>query len=656
MKPLACLLLFVLAPVLAEAKTILVNTTNNVSSATGETNLVQAINLLADGDRIHFAIPGTGPFYLITPPLTPDNGYPSITNHNVTIDGYSQPGAFPNTNPILSTNNAQIQIVLDSRAGGFRLENLPGYGLSEKYVLLVKGATNVTVRGFSFLGPGTGSYTPEDPGTYGVSFALNAMHGHVSGCWFGLAPDRTNIFRFLAGVTGFQGGTNIPQVMTVGVHKTAASETAARAQFNIFMGIYIPVIIEGNALRIAGNFFNVFPDGQTDFLADGSPGHELQAFIEVSSADNLVIGTDGDGVNDAEERNIFGGVTHADDNELLETYGITGTNMVVAGNYFGMAVDGVTRFTNSMKLFGNVRNYGTLRIGSDFDGVSDALEANVIAMNHPFDTLFPAPTVMTPRIFGTSQAGAQISVRGNRMIGNTLAPFTFADGFGGQLAAFTNYSRRFMDTNQPIIPQLLTNSTTARLRGLCAPGVTPYTNIIVDVYLADEEGWTNGMRFELAELSYTNPLTFETRHHGFPQGRVYLGSFVDNGPANPDATTGEFEFDISALGINADQLVTVTANYSADAPGTPNARTHTSNFAFPITLQLAPRLVIVKSGGNVLLSWPTNAGSFTIESTPGLHPSAWTALNPQATINVSGTNFQAAIPIATNSTFFRLLR
>src|SRR5678815_5125657 len=99
----------------ASAKIITVNTTNNVSPGPGETNLVQAIAMLADGDAIHFNIPGGGPFYLQTPPLVPDNGYPPITNHNVTIDGYTQPGAVPNSNRILSSNNAQIKIVLDSR-------------------------------------------------------------------------------------------------------------------------------------------------------------------------------------------------------------------------------------------------------------------------------------------------------------------------------------------------------------------------------------------------------------------------------------------------------------------------------------------------------------------------------------------------------------
>src|SRR4051812_11660998 len=160
--------LFSLLPLLlaasgAWAKILVVNTTNNVSVGPGETNLVMAINQLADGDAIHFNIPGPGPFYLITPPLVPDNGYPAITNHNVTIDGYTQPGSSPNSNTILSSNNANIQIVLDSRDGGAHMEDIPGYGTTEAATLFVKGATNVTISGLCFLGPGTGSETEQDP-------------------------------------------------------------------------------------------------------------------------------------------------------------------------------------------------------------------------------------------------------------------------------------------------------------------------------------------------------------------------------------------------------------------------------------------------------------------------------------------------------------
>src|SRR5882724_9431514 len=252
--------LFVLLAFTVSAKVIVVNTTNNVSPEPGETNLIMAINLLEDGDAIHFNIPGPGPFYLITPPLFPDNGYPAITNHNVTIDGYTQPGSSPNSNTILSSNNAMIQIVLDSRDGGARMEDIPGYGTTESAVLFVKGATNVTIEGLCFLGPGTGFNTDQDPYRYAISFALQANDGHVHGCWFGLDLDRTNVFRFRDAVTGFR-GTNMDYVngTVIGVEKNAANTSVARSQFNIMIGEFIPIILEGDNYRICGNFLNVFP-------------------------------------------------------------------------------------------------------------------------------------------------------------------------------------------------------------------------------------------------------------------------------------------------------------------------------------------------------------------------------------------------------------
>src|SRR5207245_891188 len=80
-----------------QAAVITVNTANNVNPGPNETNFVAALKGLHDGDTILFNIPGSGPFYI----STPTNGYPFLTNNNVVIDGYSQPGSAPNTNSIL---------------------------------------------------------------------------------------------------------------------------------------------------------------------------------------------------------------------------------------------------------------------------------------------------------------------------------------------------------------------------------------------------------------------------------------------------------------------------------------------------------------------------------------------------------------------------
>src|SRR5947208_1951938 len=133
----------------AQAKIITVNTEDNKNSHAGITNLVTAINLLADGDTIAFNIPNTttNNHYL----ATPNTGYPVITNNNVTIDGYTQPGSSPNTNTILAANNAKIRIVLDSTSGYGTSDPGLGFAASEIATLFVAG-TNCHIRGICFLG------------------------------------------------------------------------------------------------------------------------------------------------------------------------------------------------------------------------------------------------------------------------------------------------------------------------------------------------------------------------------------------------------------------------------------------------------------------------------------------------------------------------
>src|SRR5262249_3099792 len=147
--------------------------------------------------------------------------------------------------------------------------------------------------------------------------------------------------------------------------------------------------------------------------------------------------------------------------------------------YFGVGVDGVTRFTNTSVLVNNISSNSTARIGSDFDGVSDDLEGNLISMNYPFESL--TFSAMGPPSFCSLNVGARVSLRGNQLIGNNIPVYSFANGLGTRLKAFTNYFAPYLQTNDPIIPALFASSTQSRLRGSCAIGNTPYTNIILDV-------------------------------------------------------------------------------------------------------------------------------------------------------------------------------
>jgi hypothetical protein len=461
--------------------------------------------------------------------------------------------------------------------------------------------------------------------------------------------DGATVHRFRAGITAFKQDL-FADNLTIGVTKNAVNAAAARGQFNVIIGEYVPIIIEGRNYRISGNFLNVFPDGVTDFNVNGLPPNDVEAMIEIGRAgDNLVIGTDGDGLNDAEERNIFGGVTVSGDGQIIEWYGGARTNMIIAGNYFGMGVDGTTRFTNSMKVLGGLGSSATLRLGSDFDGISDDLEGNVIAMNFPFDELFPAPARPGPPLFADPDPGTRLSLRGNRLIGNNIAPFSYANGFGNRLSSFADFYKPFLVTNQ-IVPILFTNSTQTQLKGSCAAGIAPYTNIVIDVYLADEEGWANGQKFELAELSND-----EGGFNGFAQGKTYLASFLDNGPQDLNGAVGLFEFDISSLNL-ASAFITASASYSPDVPGAHPGRAQTTPFANPLIVQPFPNVFIEKSGANVTLSWPTHFGIYKIQSTETLSPPSWADLDPQPVLSQSGNIYRASIPTNAQSLFLRLER
>ena len=76
-------------------------------NATGPGSLTAAIHALNDGDRVTFNISPSTPsvvHYL----QTPLDGYPLITKNNITIDGYTQPGATYNTASIRAANNANL--------------------------------------------------------------------------------------------------------------------------------------------------------------------------------------------------------------------------------------------------------------------------------------------------------------------------------------------------------------------------------------------------------------------------------------------------------------------------------------------------------------------------------------------------------------------
>lgn len=177
MSRLLLLLLFaVLQP--AAASTLVVRSTADTagSSCGASCTLRQAItvaNGTAAADEIFFSIPGDGPLA-----ITPASSLPTIMQP-LTIDGYSQPGALPNT--LASTagshaSNAVIRVWLHPSDSS---PTAPPIGLPVC-------ASNVTIRGLAITGFEGRSIA------YGQSDTLascaGATNGVVAGNFLGLDP------------------------------------------------------------------------------------------------------------------------------------------------------------------------------------------------------------------------------------------------------------------------------------------------------------------------------------------------------------------------------------------------------------------------------------------------------------------------------------
>ena len=735
-----------LLPLASYSALITVNTIDNTDFSAGKTNLYYAISLAnTNGDTantINFNIPGGGPHYIVTPQFSapggiPDlnGGYPIITNSNLTIDGYSQPGASPNTSTILGTNNAVLQIVIDSRqsnypstdanhplkigansmnyqlitgkAYGSATTGYPGFGAGDAAQFGIFWASNVVIRGLCFLDdwyPGTSSLNVNSislgldwPTNSVVGFVFPQMGLRVSGCWFNLMTD---------GATVVEGGNNAvstkwhkntsgsnpsgkwaPGGTTVGVQKGTSTP---RADFNIFMSQGQPLSLHGTTNTVQGNRFNVFPDGMHQYFPDPLSQDTVDyvptsAFIGGTRDGWQTYGTDGDGVNDAEERNIFAGLPRLrSSNEACIDQQAGAFGIRISGNYFGIAVDGVTRWTNSCTFvrFSDRPTPATnCIVGSDFDGVSDALEANVIANNWPLDFWWPNAYGYTPdqvaptagvlvwnaggppeTVNPDAQVGTiSVAFRGNKLINNfappvspfctspnrssnpwyfayytnTIVPFPFSGG--GGLGDGDEGSTNFTAV-------LDSSSSVRRLKGTFQLGKAPATNYIVDIYALNVEGETNGLKF----TQLTNDLPA-----GWVQGETCLAAnLVADGAADLNPASGAFTLNISKYNIPAGTPVTVTVSYARlGAVGSHNLAMQTDRFSLPVALNAASPITItsvVNNGdGTGTINWTGGDAPYIVEMSTNLLSGIWVPVATTPSTTYTGS-------ISPTATFFRV--
>ncbi len=327
---------------------------------------INYVNANCSGQTIAFNITGTGPFKI--QPLTP---LPGLACANMSIDGYTQPGASVNTAPAGQTN-AVIQIWLDGALqGGGNGLSFPIFGTTATQGVL-------TVKGLSITGFGQG-----------VSGYFNV---HVMGNFIGVEPDGVTANKNGSGVVGEGNVFSVKCCIQVG--------TSAPADLNIIAATGDAVASIGNpGMTIAGNLFGYDRNGNRVAALGSNQGVSTYIY-STSNPTNIVIsgnyfanqgtvlGTQGGpnlfSQNVAVQNSNLRGSTSALYSEIEITkvvFDVSAGTTTLQGNLAAFDTSSVHR----VEVFSNPSNTGTLNLES-YQGNIDVVPATVSLV--PFSQAF----------------------------------------------------------------------------------------------------------------------------------------------------------------------------------------------------------------------------------------------------------------------------
>jgi hypothetical protein len=294
-------------------------------------------------DRIHFAIPGSD-FQTIFPPMQ----LPYIMDP-VFIDGFTQPGAFPNTNPVGQGLNPSLKIELDG------VDIVYGNGLT-----VTCGDT--TIRGLIIS-------------RFDFGIVCNGGSGNViTGNFIG--TDRTGTFAPVI----FNLTRDARQILGVVLQNCRNSHIGGRdpALRNLLAGNeFADILITGSGSTgslVEGNLFGTKATGMT--ALQGAGGHGVH--FENGASENLIGGTV------VEARNVFSSSETTGGNYVGVSFepSRNGTAAsfanLIKGNFFGLDVTGrgVTDSEDDPSGFGIVLVGHDNVIGGPEPGAGNVISGN----------------------------------------------------------------------------------------------------------------------------------------------------------------------------------------------------------------------------------------------------------------------------------------
>lgn len=353
-----CLMFVAACLVVSGTQAATFTVTNTTDTGAGSLrNAILLANANAGTDMIAFNIPGAGPHT-----IQPASALPAIT-HPVVIDGYSQPGANRNTNPIDQPINAVLQIEIDGSLAGFT------------HGILLVGASGSTFRGLvinRFEGSGIATFSNANviegnfigtdvTGTVALGNASGGVSGHggiiLAGSNHrvgGTAPEARNLIsgNLRNGIVFDHAGQNIVQGNFIGT-----DITGTMALGNVLRGLIIfgPAatgnIIGGTTIEAR----NVISGNGQEGVFSRSPGTVVQGnYIGTDRTGSVAVGNNKGVRIEGGSNNTIGGTTAEARNIISgNTIGVTlrgtgSTRNVVQGNFIGTDVTGLAAISNSI--------------------------------------------------------------------------------------------------------------------------------------------------------------------------------------------------------------------------------------------------------------------------------------------------------------------
>jgi hypothetical protein len=342
----------------ATATVFTVTNTNDLGPGSLHEAILEA-NANPGADEIHFSIPGTG----VQTIYVNANGLPEITDP-VTIDGYTQPGATPNTRAV--GNDAVILIQVD----GQNDFSGPVNGI------VISGGNSV-VRGLSITGIPSRVYVgfPEDPPPpppEGDAIQLKTNGGNlIEGNFIGLTPSGASTGHYT-----YRGIEALSSDNRIGGTAPASRNVISRQQ--------IAIVSAGDRTVIEGNYLGSDPTG---FVVQNN-GEGVLVW-----GDNVRIGGTALGAGNL----ITGSQTN------IQVTGLA-TGTIIQGNLIGTKVDGsgnlgtlskAITISGSQTLVGGLEPGAGNRIAFNISGilvqtnnaVGNTFLSNVFTAGYGFDNI-----------------------------------------------------------------------------------------------------------------------------------------------------------------------------------------------------------------------------------------------------------------------------